>query len=144
MPYRRVSYAEQCWYIIRFKLREVFGVPRFPNHPCAHPGCPRLVPRGTKYCDDPIGAHPEESRSAGGRGYGSKWNRARRRYLEKHPLCVECMKNGRYERATDVDHIVPHRGDPVLFWDESNWQALCHRCHSVKTRREDHDPVYHY
>ena len=144
MPYRRVSCAEQCWYILRFKLREVFHVPRFPDHPCAHPGCPRLVPRGKKYCDDHIGAHPEEIRPAAERGYGSRWNKARKRFLEKNPLCVECMKQGRYVRATDVDHIVPHRGDPKLFWDEGNWQALCHRCHSVKTRREDHDPVYHY
>ena len=144
MPYRRVSYAEQCWYILRFKLREVFRMPRFPDHPCAHPGCPRLAPRGKKYCDEHADQHPEEIRSGGGRGYGSRWNRARKRYLEKHPLCVECMKEGRYVRATDVDHIIPHRGDPKLFWDEGNWQALCHRCHSVKTRREDHDPVYHY
>ena len=54
------------------------------------------------------------------------------------------MKEGRYTRATDVDHIVPHRGDPALFWDEDNWQALCHRHHSVKTRRKDHCPVYTY
>ena len=54
------------------------------------------------------------------------------------------MKQGRYVKVTDVDHIVPHRGDPRLFWDEENWQALCHSCHSKKTRNEDHDPVYHY
>lgn len=144
MPYRRVSYAEQCWYILRFKLREVFRMPRFPDHPCSHPGCPRLVPRGKKYCDEHSAAHPEESRSGGGRGYGSKWNKARKRFLKKHPLCAECAKQGRYVTATDVDHIVPHRGDPALFWDENNWQPLCHRCHSAKTRREDHDPVYHY
>ena len=140
MPYRRVSYAEQCWYILRFKLREVFRVPRIPDHPCSHPGCPRLVPRGKKYCDEHAALHPEEIRSAG----GSQWNKARKRFLESHPLCAECMKHGRYVRATDVDHIVPHRGDPALFWDEGNWQALCHHCHSVKTRNEDHDPVYHY
>ena len=144
MPYRRVSYAEQCWYILRFKLREVFHMPRFPNHPGSHPGCPRLVPRGKKYCDEHAALHPEESRPAAPRGYDARWRKARRRYLEKHPLCVMCMKDGRYVRATDVDHIVPHRGDPVLFWDEGNWQALCHRCHSRKTRSEDHDPVYHY
>ncbi len=25
MPYRRVSYLEQCWYLIQFKLRELLG-----------------------------------------------------------------------------------------------------------------------
>lgn len=144
MPYRRVSYAEQCWYILRFKTREVLHMPKWPDHPCSHPGCPNRVPRGKKYCDAHIGMHPEENRSASERGYGSKWNRARKRYLEKHPLCVSCMKQGKYVKATDVDHIRPHRGDPVLFWDESNWQALCHSCHSTKTRNEDEFPVYHY
>ena len=144
MPYRRVTYAEQCWYILRFKLRKVLKLPWFPDHPCAHPGCPRLVPRGKKYCDEHATQHPEEIRPAAARGYGARWNKARKRFLEKNPLCVECLKAGRYVKATDVDHIVPHRGDPKLFWDGGNWQALCHRCHSVKTRNEDHDPVYHY
>jgi 5-methylcytosine-specific restriction protein A len=25
----------------------------------------------------------------------------------------------------------------ALFWDQSNWQPLCHTCHSKKTARED-------
>jgi hypothetical protein len=33
------------------------------------------------------------------------------------------MKEGRYVKATDVDHIIPHRGDKKLFWNESNWQG---------------------
>ena len=119
-------------------------MPRIPDHPCAHPGCPRLVPRGKKYCEEHATQHPEEMRPASERGYGSAWRRARKQYLEVHPLCVECMRAGRYTRATDVDHIVPHRGNQRLFWDEDNWQALCHRCHSVKTRSEDHNPVYTY
>ncbi|MGN8738508.1 HNH endonuclease signature motif containing protein [Bilifractor sp. HCP3S3_D3] len=44
--------------------------------------------------------------------------------------------------ATVVDHIVPHRGDPKLFWDRSNWQALCKRCHDKKTRKYDSQPKY--
>ncbi|MFR3634507.1 MAG: HNH endonuclease [Sutterella sp.] len=31
----------------------------------------------------------------------------------------------------------PHKGDMALFWDQSNWQPLCHTCHSKKTARED-------
>ena len=144
VPYRKVSYAEQCWYILRYRMREIFHMPRIPDHPCAHPGCPKLVSRGKKYCDIHMGMHPEEIRSASKRGYTSKWNRARKRFLEKHPLCVQCMKEGRYVKATDVDHIIPHRGDPILFWDETNWQPFCHSCHSIKTRNEDEFPVYHY
>ena len=119
-------------------------MPSRPNTPCRHPGCAALVPYGTKYCEKHRALHPEEIRTASSRGYGSRWNKARKRYLETHPLCVECMKNGRYVKATDVDHIVAHRGDRALFWDVSNWQALCHSCHSKKTAREDSNPEYRY
>ena len=144
MPYRKVGCIEQVWYILRWKLKEVFPMPRFPDHPCAHPGCPALVRRGKKYCDAHAKQHPEEIRSAAKRGYGNEWRKARKKYLEAHPLCEECLKLDRYVKATDVDHIIPHRGDPILFWDRNNWQALCHRCHSRKTGREDHYQEYKY
>ena len=108
-------------------------MPSRPNTPCRHPGCAALVPYGTKYCEVHKPLHPEEVRSA-----------KRKRYLEAHPFCVECMKEGKYIKATDVDHIVPHRGDQKLFWDQSNWQPLCHKHHSIKTRNEDQNPKYRY
>jgi 5-methylcytosine-specific restriction enzyme A len=49
---------------------------------------------------------------------------------------VPCQAAGRLAAATVVDHIVPHRGDPVLFWDEGNWQSQCKPCHDAKTARE--------
>ena len=119
-------------------------MPTRPNVPCKHPGCAELVPPGQKYCERHKALHPEEVRSAASRGYGTAWRKARKQYLEEHPLCVECMKEGRYVKATVVDHVVPHRGDKVLFWDRSNWQALCKRCHDRKTMHEDMHPVYHF
>ncbi len=59
------------------------------------------------------------------------------RWLTNNPLCVECERQGLTTPATEVDHIVPHRGDKVLFWDHDNWQALCKPCHDVKTATED-------
>ena len=144
MPYRKVGALEACWYMIRWKLKEVFRMPRIPDHPCAHPGCPRLVARGRKHCDIHACMHPEESRSAASRGYDRRWQKARKRFLESHPLCEECKKRGRYVAATDVDHIVAHRGDQTLFWDQNNWCALCHSCHSKKTAAEDRSPEYKY
>jgi 5-methylcytosine-specific restriction protein A len=123
---------------------EVMSMPTKPKVPCKHPGCATLIPSGTKYCDRHKPLHPEDIRSPAKLGYGSAWQKARKRFLFSHPLCVECLKEGRYVKATDVDHIIPHRGDQALFWDESNWQALCHRCHSRKTRRQDQTPTYHY
>ncbi len=64
--------------------------------------------------------------------------------LRRHPLCVRCKAQGRFTAATVVDHIIPHRGDPHLMWDESNWQALCKSCHDRKTWTEDRNPVYRY
>ena len=119
-------------------------MPTKPKVPCRHPGCPELVPAGTKYCEKHKGLHPEEARSASSRGYGRAWQKARKEYLSLHPLCTECMKHGLYVKATDVDHVIPHRGDPALFWDRDNWCALCHSCHSRKTGREDMHPAYKY
>lgn len=114
------------------------------DHPCRHPGCAKLVPAGQKYCEEHRVLHPEESRSASARGYGRQWQKASKAFLASHPLCEECVKHGRYTKATVVDHIVPHRGDPKLFWDRNNWQALCKKCNDEKTGREDSHPVYRY
>ena len=119
-------------------------MPTRPKVPCRHPGCPELVDAGKKYCEKHKPLHPEEIRSAGSRGYGRTWQRASRQYLSAHPLCVRCMAEGRYTKATVVDHIKPHRGDSVLFWDRDNWQALCKRCHDRKTWAEDRNPEYRY
>jgi 5-methylcytosine-specific restriction protein A len=71
------------------------------------------------------------------RGYDYRWQQARAGYLAKHPLCCHCSSLGRVTVATDLDHITPHKGDMVLFWDRANWQGLCHPCHSRKTATED-------
>ena len=119
-------------------------MPFKPKTPCRHPGCPELVEPGRLYCEKHLPLHPEVTRPAAKRGYNRRWQKARKSYLEAHPLCVECMKNGRYVRATVVDHIVPHRGDQKLFLDQSNWQALCKECHDRKTLTEDINPTYTY
>lgn len=71
------------------------------------------------------------------RGYGGKWQRLRLSFLKKHPLCVYCAKEGRTTEAKVVDHIVPHRGDSKLFWDQKNWQPLCRSCHSRIKQQEE-------
>jgi 5-methylcytosine-specific restriction protein A len=40
-------------------------------------------------------------------------------------------------RATDVDHIIAHRGDDRLRLDPANLQSFCHAHHSSKTATED-------
>jgi 5-methylcytosine-specific restriction protein A len=58
-------------------------------------------------------------------------------FLRAHPLCVECEKQGALTPATEVDHIIPHKGDEELFWNYENLRGLCKRHHSEKTVRED-------
>jgi len=118
-------------------------MPQRPSKPCSAPGCHALV-RGQRYCEKHVGMADQHKRqhdrrrdSSAKRGYGYKWQKARERFLQSHPLCVKCHAKGVVKAATDVDHIVPHRGDRKLFWDESNWQALCHSHHSEKTASED-------
>lgn len=99
---------------------------------CAEPQCGApAVSRGR------CAAHSREVDADRGsrheRGYNYAWTKARSFYLRNHPLCVRCEALGYTSPATVVDHITPHRGDDTLFWQEANWQALCKRCHDIKT-----------
>ena len=119
-------------------------MPSRPKVPCRHPGCPRLVEAGKRYCEEHAPQHRRDRPGADKRGYDRRWRKARERYLQAHPLCVLCLKEHKLTAATVVDHIQPHRGDPLLFWDEKNWQALCKPCHDRKTMTEDRYQEYHY
>ena len=108
-------------------------MPKHPKRPCRYPGCLNLCKSGT-YCPEHSAESPDRLRgSATERGYDAKWRRARKRFLRSHPLCANCLSQGVLTPATVVDHIVPHRGDHRLFWDEQNWQPLCKACHDRKT-----------
>lgn len=73
--------------------------------------------------------------SARKRGYTATWDRAAADFKRRNPLCVMCQARGKITAAYAVDHIVPHKGDQKLFWDESNWQSLCQECHSADKQR---------
>lgn len=75
--------------------------------------------------------------SSAQRGYGSRWQRYRKGFIAANPLCVFCLRMGRTEPTTVVDHIIPHRGDDTLFWDPSNHQGLCATCHSSTKQAEE-------
>ena len=115
-------------------------MPRKPLKPCKHPGCPDLTQ--DRFCQKH--RHQHERASAAERGYDHKWKAARKKYLKEHPLCVKCQQENRLTKATVVDHIHPHRGNGKLFWDKSNWQSLCKRCHDKKTMTEDRYQEYKY
>lgn len=110
-----------------------------PKHPCNYPGCPALT--NERYCEkhrkQEQRRYDERRGTAHQRGYTVRWRRVRESYLRRHPLCVECEKKDRITAATVVDHIIPHKGDHELFWNEDNWQSLCKTHHDIKTAKED-------
>ena len=114
-------------------------MPSRPMKPCNTPGCAVLSREA--YCPK----HKRQRRStkdsdrgtAAQRGYGYRWQRARATFLAEYPLCRECEGMGIIKPATVVDHIIPHKGDHGLFWDQGNWQPLCKRHHDIKTATED-------
>jgi 5-methylcytosine-specific restriction protein A len=41
----------------------------------------------------------------------------------------------RIRASQQVDHVVPHKANMALFWDEANnWQALCLSCGGRKSQ----------
>ena len=110
-----------------------------PLRLCAKAGCRELTRDG--YC--PKHKPKDESRRSEEAAAWHRWyslpifrDRLRPAQLLREPFCRNCTKQGLRTRATDVDHIVPHRGNWTLFVDPNNLQSLCHSCHSKKTASE--------
>ena len=80
---------------------------------------------------------PKEARgNSSSRGYDSRWERFRKAFLMRNPLCEYCLARGRVTPATVCDHDLPHNGDPELFW-RNTFTALCKWDHdSTKQRME--------
>lgn len=108
-------------------------MPSAPLKPCTYPGCARLVTSGR--CEDhplTIQATRDPERQ---KLYDRKWQRRRRLHLSASPWCAECLRHDVYTAATDVHHLVPHRGDSTVFMT-SPLESLCHECHSRITQAE--------
>ena len=112
-------------------------MPRKPKRPCTYPGCGRLT--DDRYC--------EEHRQVAGRQYnkyqrdpntsqryGRAWRRIRELYIQAHPICEQCEKEGRLTLAEEVHHILPLTDGGTN--DAENLMALCKSCHSRITVRD--------
>lgn len=68
----------------------------------------------------------------------SRWQRMRDSVLQRD--AYTCRRCGGLECDTSclvADHVLPHRGDAVLFWDNGNLQTLCVACHSSVKQAEE-------
>lgn len=109
-------------------------MPQKPKSPCRYPGCPKLT--DGRYCDEHqklidrnynrYGRDP-----ATGQRYGTAWRIIRCSYIAAHPLCEQCLKDGRMAPAQEVHHILPLSDGGTN--DSSNLMALCKSCHSQIT-----------
>ncbi len=107
--------------------------------PCSNPGgCSALVPFGRCEAHAQQTGRAFDSRrgSSTRRGYDYRHQRERETFLKRNPICVHCKADGHVEPATELDHIIPHKGNQKLLRDQSNWQGLCKSCHSRKTNAE--------
>lgn len=114
---------------------------------CSAPGCFATVDAPSRFCPAHVRLQAERDaakalRDAGRweRGGGSawrwvyrdaRWRRVRREQLERHPVCCACGSP-----ATDVDHIIPHRGREEYAFNLDNLQSMCHACHMAKTQAD--------
>ena len=100
---------------------------------CAAPGCQARV-RAGRCAAHRVQAEQQRRHLDVRKLYRTpRWAALRQQVWRANPLCVECAKAGRVEPWTDLDHIVPHRGDLRLFWDVRNLQGLCASHHAAKT-----------
>ena len=140
MPYRKVFYTEQMWYLLKYKVKEVLGsLPRKPKKPCSFPGCPKLT--DGRFCEEH--AKQENARyekydgdPAVRRRYGRAWKRIRDSYVKTHPFCEICLEKGVAVPVEEVHHKVPlaeggsHARDNLI--------SLCKSCHSeIHAKRGD-------
>ena len=104
-----------------------------PNKPltlCSYPGCSALVMGGRceKHRKQDNKKYETERGTSAARGYDANWNKARAYYLNRHPVCEMCEKNGMVTPATLVHHIKAIKdGGEIL--DYGNMMALCNDCH---------------
>jgi 5-methylcytosine-specific restriction protein A len=116
-------------------------MPTAPKRACLVPGCLGYAEtrgRCAEHAKPIVEALARARRDEPGRQWyhTTRWRKLRQTLLSRRPLCVRCEAEGRPTPATDIDHIVPHRGDANLFWSSRNMQGLCQAHHIQKTREE--------
>ena len=117
-------------------------MPQRPGKACRVNHCPCIVKdmSNAGFCDkhkDRAGWHNNERLKGNrhARGYGSAWDKLRKNVLARGMnLCQHCKAQGKFAKATHVDHIKPKSqgGSNAL----TNLQALCVTCHNHKTATE--------
>jgi 5-methylcytosine-specific restriction protein A len=97
-----------------------------PKTICNWAGCGKAIDNA-RYCERHEALHQAQENKRKSirnedysRMYTWNWRKYSSTFLKAHPLCLKCLEDGKIIPATEVDHIVPHKGDKDLFWQEDN------------------------
>lgn len=109
---------------------------------CGKPGCGRTCEEGKSFCrfhKDLEGKRKVFTRRGKSSEWHhlyatSRWKKMSRDFLKKYTVCFVCGR-----KSEIADHIVPHRGNLELFFNEENLQPMCWKCHSRKTFKENNN-----
>lgn len=106
-----------------------------------------LLPMGMPMRPQTFRSHTQPSRaaiaaaydagrgSARERGYGAAWDKASIGFRRSHPLCLGCEAVGRFTPSEVTDHVEPHKGNQIKFWNTERWQPACAWHHDVVKQR---------
>lgn len=115
----------------RLGIERLIGNAILPRHP--HP---RTQGSGATQAQDM--SWSRESRHA--RGYGTAWDKLRKRILARDcHLCQPCKRAGRIKAGNQVDHRTPKAKGGTD--DEDNLEVICEPCHRDKSAAESGRPL---
>lgn len=105
---------------------------------CRRPNCGKAIAK-PGYCEQHSSYRSgwvHRSRASNTeRGYGWAWRLLREQILERdRGLCQPCLRNGKIQPASEVDHIVAKICGGCD--DDTNLQAICQACHKRKTAHD--------
>ena len=101
---------------------------------CNGKGCPNLVPKGVRLCDDCAREAERLRGSPTARGYGRRHKRTfREAVLARDPICILCHRRP----SSEADHYPRSRREledlGLNANDPSFGRGLCKPCHSSET-----------
>ena len=76
----------------------------------------------------------------------ARWRALRIKVFTRDLFTCQQVGCGRLEGNTSLlvcDHIKPHRGSELLFWDEGNLQTMCKPCHDTLKQQAEQATLHH-
>ena len=115
---------------------------------CKDRDCNRLTNDRSGYCPEHIHLVEELKKerwhrqdavrgSSRDRGYDSQWVKVRKVFLQRNPLCFDCLGQGKFKSANEVHHVKKVSDHPELRLVSENLMGLCKSCHSKRTFKRE-------